>query len=606
MVEKRWDVFVSYASEDRDTVAQPLVEALEKCGLAVWYDQTQLQVGDSIRRKIDEGLTQARYGVVILSPSFFAKHYPVQELDGLAQQEQDGAKVILPVWHDVAEMDVRQHSAWLAGRFAAEWDDGIPVVVEQLLNAIISEDDQQAAQWSTEASVHRIQSAGQLIDVFSGTHGFSFHTDDPNGDEVESVAGFQQELQDWSDIWTQMTPADQTRASVRLGEHLTQLQSIGWSVYGRLEQRRLRGMSEEGPIAVVAIIRGEPKAVLSLSEGLAVVRGERRKFSTDYLDYDAKKLCEAYPDEQAIAPLVSYKEEICWIGSTLEQTLAEAGAVQVKRMEMPFVLDADTDVMRIFQVEALNHRKAQGHMGRGDDSVIRLQSYSNNSGAAVLEIQRARYSDQVQSNLVMDWTADHALKKSGFKTLRTYLSARYPRILGPLTESIMANTIGISVVLYYRTPAGAYRPYLPGRAKGQAVFDGGFHCTASGAAAWSEAGRTFEEIFVEDMYAELREEVGIAENEIEVMVPLALCREFLRGGKPQIFFAGVTSLSEDELQTRRRRAIQSQKKKGRLEIVDKQLIGSDTEDFRKKLLSEPLTLEATANLYYAEKFMKQY
>lgn len=277
MVEKRWDVFVSYASEDRKAVVRPLAEQLEHCGLAVWYDRTQLQVGDSIRRKIDEGLTQARYGVVILSPSFFDKHYPEQELDGLAQREQDGAKVILPVWYNVAEKDVRQHSAWLAGRLAAKWEDGIAVVVEQLLNAITSEDDQQAAQWTTEARVHRIQSAGQLIDVFSGTHGFSFHTDDPNADEVESVAGLQQALQDWSDIWTQMTPAEQTRASVRLGEHLAQLQSIGWSVHGRLEQRRLRGMSEEGPIAVVAIIRGEPKAVLSLSEGLVVVRGERRR-----------------------------------------------------------------------------------------------------------------------------------------------------------------------------------------------------------------------------------------------------------------------------------------------------------------------------------------
>jgi len=35
-------------------------------------------------------------------------------------------------------------------------------------------------------------------------------------------------------------------------------------------------MSEEGPIAVVAIIRGEAKAVLSLSGGLAVVRGAGR------------------------------------------------------------------------------------------------------------------------------------------------------------------------------------------------------------------------------------------------------------------------------------------------------------------------------------------
>ena len=343
----------------------------------------------------------------------------------------------------------------------------------------------------------------------------------------------------------------------------------------------------------------------------------REKFSTDYLTYDPKKLCEVYPDEKAIAPLVPYKEEICWVGSTLQETLAEAGAVRVKRMARPFVLNADTE-MRTFQEDALKHRRAQedalkhrraqGHMGRGDDSVIRLQGYSNNSGGAVLRIQKAKYSDQVQSNLVMDWTDGHALKKSGFETLRAYLSAWYGSKLGPLDEPIMANTIGISVVLYYRTSNGAYLPYLPWRPKGLAVFDGGFHCTASGAAEWSDTGMTFEKIFVRNMYRELCEEVGIARNEIQVMEPLALCREFLRGGKPQIFFAGVTGLSKSELAERRRtcaRALELQNELGVTERVDKQLISSDTEDLRKKLLSEPLTLEATANLYYAEKFMEQ-
>ena len=335
--------------------------------------------------------------------------------------------------------------------------------------------------------------------------------------------------------------------------------------------------------------------------------------STEYLNYDPKKLCEDYPDEQAIAPLVPYKEEICWIGPTLPDTRAKAGAVQVKRMAAPFALKADTDEMRTFQEEALKDLRAPGHMGKRhmgkrDDSVIRLESYSNNSGGAgaVLQIQKALYSDQVKSNLVMDWDADHALKKSGHKTLRTYLSDRHPGELGPLDESIMANTIGISVVLYYRTSAGAYLPYLPGRAKGQAVFDGGFHCTASGAAAWSATGRTFEEIFVEDMYNELCEEVGIARDEIDVMVPLALCREFLRGGKPQIFFAGVTKLSEPELAQKRKTALKLQEGSGVIEIEDNQLISSDTEDLPKKLRSGPVTLEATANLHYAEKFMKQY
>ena len=36
---KKWDVFVSHASEDKNELARPLSEALRKKGLSVWYDE---------------------------------------------------------------------------------------------------------------------------------------------------------------------------------------------------------------------------------------------------------------------------------------------------------------------------------------------------------------------------------------------------------------------------------------------------------------------------------------------------------------------------------------------------------------------------------------
>ena len=42
---KRWDAFISHASEDKDTVAIPLVAALQRAGLRVWLDQLELRVG---------------------------------------------------------------------------------------------------------------------------------------------------------------------------------------------------------------------------------------------------------------------------------------------------------------------------------------------------------------------------------------------------------------------------------------------------------------------------------------------------------------------------------------------------------------------------------
>jgi hypothetical protein len=50
-----------------------LAAALRDRHVEVWYDEFSLKVGDSLRAKIDEGLSQSDFGVVIVSPAFFKK-----------------------------------------------------------------------------------------------------------------------------------------------------------------------------------------------------------------------------------------------------------------------------------------------------------------------------------------------------------------------------------------------------------------------------------------------------------------------------------------------------------------------------------------------------
>jgi hypothetical protein len=64
MNEYEWDVFISHASEDKDTFVRPLAAALGSVGLRIWYDEQTLVLGDSLRRKIDQGLLRSRHGVV--------------------------------------------------------------------------------------------------------------------------------------------------------------------------------------------------------------------------------------------------------------------------------------------------------------------------------------------------------------------------------------------------------------------------------------------------------------------------------------------------------------------------------------------------------------
>lgn len=113
-----FDVFISHATEDKEEVARPLAIALDGEGLRVWYDEFELKIGYSLRRKIDSGVARSRFGLVIISPSFFAKGWPQYELDGLVTKAVTGEQALLPLWHNVSKAEVMEHSPSLADKVA--------------------------------------------------------------------------------------------------------------------------------------------------------------------------------------------------------------------------------------------------------------------------------------------------------------------------------------------------------------------------------------------------------------------------------------------------------------------------------------------------------
>jgi hypothetical protein len=115
---RRFDVFISHASEDKDAIVRPLANALRGAGLSVWYDEFELRIGDSLRRKIDRGLGNSRFGVVVLSQAFFGKGWPEYELDGLVTRAVSGEQILLPIWHNVSKSEVIGYSSSLADRLA--------------------------------------------------------------------------------------------------------------------------------------------------------------------------------------------------------------------------------------------------------------------------------------------------------------------------------------------------------------------------------------------------------------------------------------------------------------------------------------------------------
>jgi hypothetical protein len=132
----KWDVFISHATEDKDEIVRPLALALQSREVRVWLDEAAMTVGDSLRRSIDKGLSQSRFGIVVISESFLRKEWPQKELDAMVALEVDGRKVILPVWHQVDATKIRQYSPLLADRLATSTSKGLEAVVDDLLKAI--------------------------------------------------------------------------------------------------------------------------------------------------------------------------------------------------------------------------------------------------------------------------------------------------------------------------------------------------------------------------------------------------------------------------------------------------------------------------------------
>ncbi|MFH1371092.1 MAG: TIR domain-containing protein [Planctomycetota bacterium] len=134
----QYDIFICHASEDKKDFVKLLANALLKQNLKVWYDEFELKLGDSLREKIDYGLANSSYGVVVLSKAFFAKDWPKSELDGLvARQNSEGRKVILPIWHKVSRTEVQQFSPMLAGLVSAKSEDGLGIVVENIMGVVV-------------------------------------------------------------------------------------------------------------------------------------------------------------------------------------------------------------------------------------------------------------------------------------------------------------------------------------------------------------------------------------------------------------------------------------------------------------------------------------
>lgn len=131
-----WDVFISHASEDKDTLVKGLAERLKSYGVKVWYDEFELKLGDSLSASIDKGLLDSHFGIVVLSPNFFDKQWTDYELRSLITKEISSRKTILTIWHEADKKFIESKSLYLADKKALNSSVGIETLAEEILKVV--------------------------------------------------------------------------------------------------------------------------------------------------------------------------------------------------------------------------------------------------------------------------------------------------------------------------------------------------------------------------------------------------------------------------------------------------------------------------------------
>lgn len=110
-------IFLSHTSDDKPFVRK-LKKSLEEHGVEkVWLDEAEIQIGDALINKIEEGLTKTKYIGIVLSPKSIESKWVKKELEVAMNREiETGEIVILPLLYQACKLP-----AFLTGKLYADF-----------------------------------------------------------------------------------------------------------------------------------------------------------------------------------------------------------------------------------------------------------------------------------------------------------------------------------------------------------------------------------------------------------------------------------------------------------------------------------------------------
>lgn len=107
--KRKYDVFLSHASADKNSYVEELKQTLDILGIDVFYDKDTIEWGDEWKKKIYEGLEKSEFAIIVISKNFFGREWTELELQNLLnRQNAEGQKLILPILHGVTADQLKE------------------------------------------------------------------------------------------------------------------------------------------------------------------------------------------------------------------------------------------------------------------------------------------------------------------------------------------------------------------------------------------------------------------------------------------------------------------------------------------------------------------
>ena len=82
-------LYFAHAHENRD-MAKPFAERMMTDGINVWFDQWEIRIGDSLRRKMEGGLSTCTHFLALLTPDSIGKPSSGQRVSRLPAGQVGG------------------------------------------------------------------------------------------------------------------------------------------------------------------------------------------------------------------------------------------------------------------------------------------------------------------------------------------------------------------------------------------------------------------------------------------------------------------------------------------------------------------------------------